>query len=402
MMITFWTNLNSIFFFVRQNLYLKDYIDILLTAFLIYCFIFLLAKTRSLPAMVGVGLILLIYGLAHAFNFSLTGKIMQTVIGALIIILAIVFQMELRRFFWLVGTFGIKSDRLILPQRNLEMMTDIVWEMADRCVGALVVFPGRETIETYITEGIELDAKISKNIMLTLFNTATPTHDGAIIIDNNRIKKLGVYLPLSKDREQLKKYGARHRAALGLSERTDALCLVISEEKGSVAVTHEGKLETVADRRELIAILERFIRKHSGKAAEPFLLKLWRIMKSTLITSLSSLIIAIFLWSLFSYPNLGIIQRSFIVPVQFSSVPENLVAENVKPQEIIATFSGRSQDFQLLETEKLTLSIDLKDITKPGSHRMAVSENDLKFPPSLSLNRLEPKEIRFKLSENDR
>jgi YbbR domain-containing protein len=109
--------------------------------------------------------------------------------------------------------------------------------------------------------------------------------------------------------------------------------------------------------------------------------------------------VALALWTVISYPNLGIVQRSFIVPVQFSNVPENIVADNVKPQEIVVTISGRSQDFQLLDPLTFNISIDLNDIKAIGNQRIILSNKNIKLPPALSLDRLEPQEVKFRLND---
>ena len=131
--------------------------------------------------------------------------------------------------------------------------------MAQKKVGALIILPGKESIEQYSTTGVDLDARISKPLLLNLFNTATPTHDGAIVIAENRIKKFSVYVPISKQTEALKNYGSRHRAALGLSEKTDALLIVVSEEKGTVSLARVGELTLIQDSAELIVRLEEFL-----------------------------------------------------------------------------------------------------------------------------------------------
>ncbi|KKS19072.1 MAG: hypothetical protein UU76_C0007G0034 [Parcubacteria group bacterium GW2011_GWC1_41_7] len=135
--------------FIFSHMGAQEIIDILLTSVLFFGVLFLLTKTKSIPVMMGVAMVVLLYGIALQLHFSLTLRILQSFIGALIVILAIVFQQELRRLFWLIGLLGVKGHRVFLSHKGIDTLTDSLWELAQKKVGALIILPGKESIEQY-------------------------------------------------------------------------------------------------------------------------------------------------------------------------------------------------------------------------------------------------------------
>lgn len=380
-----------------SNIQLTDIFDILFTAILVYIGFWFLKRTRSLPAILGVFLLLIIYFVSYWLNLSLTYKILQTLLGAFIVILVVIFQDEIKRFFYLVGSVRFKKNEAPLSPQTIDDLIDTLFTMASRHVGALIVIPGRESIKPYITGGINLRAEFSTPLILSLFDPHSPGHDGAVILENNKVDKFSVYLPLSKDNIQLKNYGTRHRAALGLAERTDALVLVVSEEKGTVSVAQDGILKIIQDKDELNNLLRKFLHSLSHEKPHRSFVAFFQNIKTNVIFILLSLIVSTFIWIVISYPNLGIIQKNFITQIEFTNVNNSVAVEDVKPLEVIATLSGRSQDFQLLDPSLLKISVDLTEIVEPGKHTITLDKNNLKYPSSLSLVSLEPTQIQFKI-----
>lgn len=392
------TKLNFFSFkFLLTSLQFKDILDILFTAVLIYLFLWFLRKTKSLPAILGAMFLFVIYLTAYWLNFSLTYRILQTLISTFIFILAIIFQDEIKRFFYFMGSVSIKRNSRILAPNLIDNLIETIFILADRRIGALIIIPGQESLRPYITGGIDLDAQFSTSLVLSLFNTKSPTHDGAIILENDRIKKFGVYLPLSKDLVQLKNYGTRHRAGLGISEKTDALAIIVSEEKGTVSVAQDGLLKKINSKEELATTINKFLNSFSQESQHHLFYQLWLNFKNNVLFWGLAIILSFSTWFILSYPNLGIVQKNFIVPVEFTNVNSNIVVENVKPLEVIATFSGRNQDFKLLDPNLLKITIDLTEITKPDKYTLTLNKDNLKYPSALTLINLDPNKIQFKI-----
>ncbi|MGC8651077.1 MAG: diadenylate cyclase [Minisyncoccia bacterium] len=380
-----------------SSLQFKDVLDIIFTAFLVYLSLWFLRRTKSLPAIIGVVILLLSYAVSYWLNLSLTYKILQTLLGAFIVILVVIFQEEIKRFFYLIGSVGGRRNQVPFSLQTIDSLAESIFIMANRRIGALIVIPGQESIWPYVTGGIEIDARLSNPLILSLFDTHSPGHDGAVVLENDQIKKFAVYLPLSKDLVQLKNYGTRHRAGLGLSERTDALSVMVSEEKGTVTVAQNGVLKPISDKEELISFLKKFLEFLNQNKKPYSFLNFIKSIQSNVLLALISLIFTAFVWILISYPNLGIIQKNFIAQIEFTNINNTLAVENIKPLEVIATFSGRSQDFKLLDPNLLKVSIDLNNMTVPDKYTITLNQDNLKYPSALNLVNLDPKKVQFTL-----
>ena len=379
----------------------KDILDIIFTAFLVYLLLWFLRRTKSLPAILGVVVLLLSYALSYWLNLSLTYKILQTLLGAFIVILVIIFQDEIKRFFYLIGSVGTRRNEVPLSLQTVDNLVESLFMMANRRVGALIVIPGKESIWPYVTGGISLEAQFSNPLILSLFDPHSPGHDGAVVLENDKVKKFAVYLPLSKDLVQLKNYGTRHRAGLGLSEKTDALSIMVSEEKGTITVARDGVLQGVENKEALISLLKKFLHSLSQEKRNRSFVAFVKNIQSNFIFALISLVFSAFIWALISYPNLGIIQKNFIAQIEFTNINNNLAVENVKPLEVIATFSGRNQDFKLLDPNLLKVAIDLNNMTSPDKYTINLSQDNLKYPSALTLVNLDPKKVQFTLIKKE-
>lgn len=393
-------HLNNISFKVILNtLQFRDVVDLILTALMIYILIIFLRRTKSVPVVLGVFIILIIYSLSYWFNLSLTYRILQTFLGAIVIILVIIFQDEIKRFFYLLGSMNINRNRLRLNPKSIDILVNTIWTLANRKIGALIVIPGKETISPYLIGGIDINAKISEPLILALFNDKAPTHDGALIIDNDIIQKFAVYLPLSKDTNQLKNFGTRHRAALGIAEKTDSLSIIVSEEKGTVSVAHNGNLIMMHNKEELENLLKEFLNTLTILNKSNFIIRWIRFLLNNVLSIIISGILAIIIWLSFSYPNLGIIQKNFTVPIEFINIPSNFIVSNLIPKEVNVTLAGKSQDFKLLDPNTIKISIDLKDITQKKNYIITLNSSYIKYPPVLNIVSFDPKKIQFTVSE---
>ena len=237
---------------------LRDGIDVVVIAILIYVGLRLLLETHSWPMLVGVLAVALLYGASSLFNLPLTHLVLSAFFGFFIIFIAIIFQKELRRLLSFVGFFSFKRTA---PPADGTILTisQAAGILSKNKVGALIVFPGKEPIGRFLEGGIALRGEISKELLLSLFSEETPGHDGAMIIENNRIKKFGVHLPLTENiAHNAQFHGLRHRAALGLSEQSDALVLVVSGETGSVDIAQDGEWTHCANEHDLHEKLAEF------------------------------------------------------------------------------------------------------------------------------------------------
>jgi len=231
--------------FQRFNLIydlVRPALDIAILAFLIYKSYELLAKTQAIQLLKGAGSLALVYGLAVLFRFNTLQWLLNTLAPGLFIAIAIIFQPELRKIFIRLGQGEFFRADIKTNLGQLEAVVTAAEMLSKNRRGMLVVFSRRANIRSFIETGTWLNADISSSLIETIFEFDTPLHDGAMIIQNNRIIAAGCLLPLSEQSDIKKSFGTRHRAALGMSEQSDAVILVVSEETGALSLAFESKM----------------------------------------------------------------------------------------------------------------------------------------------------------------
>ncbi|MDR0656002.1 MAG: diadenylate cyclase CdaA [Treponema sp.] len=228
--------LSAIYNFVRPVL------DVAILAFLFYKAYELMAKTQAVQLIKGAGFLALIYGIATMLNLTTLKWILTVLAPGLFVAVAIVFQPELRKIIIRLG----QGDFFRPDQKprigQLEAVVTAAEILSRQKRGMLVVFPRKVNIRHIIETGTRLNADLSSSLIVTVFEFDTPLHDGAMIIQNSKIVAAGCFLPLSEQQDIRKSFGTRHRASLGMSEQSDAVILVVSEESGAISLAYESKL----------------------------------------------------------------------------------------------------------------------------------------------------------------
>lgn len=224
----------------------QDIIDILVVAFVIYQLISVIRGTRSVQMVLGLGVLTAVYFLAGALDLAALKWIMQTFLSSILIIVIIVFQQDIRRALTQVGKSPFHQDTDVV-EKDLEEIIGSLFYLSKRRIGALIVIERETGLGDFIESGFKLDAHLTKEMLISIFLPASPLHDGAVIIDKGRIQYAGCILPLTQNPYINKKYGTRHRAAIGLTEETDAVVLVVSEETQEISIVQHGALTRVED-----------------------------------------------------------------------------------------------------------------------------------------------------------
>ena len=257
---TLWLNIVSYFhkYFSIPSISAIDIIEMILIAVLFYYLIIWLKRTSAWTLVKGILVILVILLLASIFNFSTIVWIISNALNVGIIALIIIFQPELRHALEQLGQrifikkmANLRNTGIRFSEETRDEILKAVAEMSKLKTGALISIEENISLGEYIRTGIELGAKVSSQLLLNIFVDKTPLHDGAVIIRNNKIVAATCYFPLSASRMLNKKYGTRHRAALGISEVSDAFTIIVSEETGAVSVAVSGMLIEDVDMAEL-------------------------------------------------------------------------------------------------------------------------------------------------------
>src|SRR5437870_4188368 len=238
----------------------QDGLDILLLSVVIYWGLNLIRGTRAVPMLIGLGVVYGIYFVSGVFEVYTINVLLQNLLGWSLILVFIVFQNDIRRALTQVGTGPLFSsgDRIAQSQAVEELVKGVT-SMASRRVGALIVLQNEVGLNEYIDVGTRLDAQVSKELVSSIFMPGSPIHDGALIIQQGRITAAGCFLPLTTNPTVSKTLGTRHRAAIGLTEETDALAIVVSEEDGMVSLVREGKITRDVDAATLRTTLQRLL-----------------------------------------------------------------------------------------------------------------------------------------------
>ena len=232
----------------------KDAIDILLVAGILYETYRLLRRTGAANLFWGILAFIVVWFLV-SFVFQLTGALFDRIISVGAIALIVIFQEEIRMFFYRVGS-RFSSLQLIrrrspegegVQRQQIFEITQACRHMASKKTGALIVLAGAGNLKEIVDTGERLDARVSARLIENIFYKNTPLHDGALIIRDDKMLAAACILPVSKDQTIPKHYGLRHRAALGLTEKTDATCIVVSEETGHISIASEGTIREVKD-----------------------------------------------------------------------------------------------------------------------------------------------------------
>ena len=244
-----------------------DMLDILIVAFVVYEIIALVRQTRAAQLAKGVLLLLLSSWLARQFHLRTVSYFIDSIMQAGFVLLIVVFQPELRRALEQVGQTNIFAVRFFQPERptnaNREKwqnavvaICDTAERLSDSRTGALIVIERKTNLNEIIKTGTEMNGDINPEVLGTVFYEGTPLHDGAVVVRDGQIKAAGCFLPLSNNLEIGKDMGTRHRAALGMSENSDAVVVVVSEETGIISLAKNGVLIRRLDRQNLFQLLE--------------------------------------------------------------------------------------------------------------------------------------------------
>jgi diadenylate cyclase len=252
--------------FFRQ-LRWQDIVDVVLMSIIIYRLLLLVKGTKAAHMLMGLGVLVLASVLSRYFELYTVDWLIQSFWAQIVLAVIILFQPEIRRALAQMGE--TKFLHTLTSAEELKSLDEIVKAtiaLSNRKIGALITIERDTILREFVEMGTPLDAKVTKEIILSIFHPTSPIHDGALVIKGNRIVAAGCFLPITMGPDISKAFGTRHRAGLGLSEETDAVVIVVSEETGDISMAMDGKLETHFDMGTLRDVLtDLFTTKKSKK-----------------------------------------------------------------------------------------------------------------------------------------
>jgi len=265
-----WSLLNDWWQYLQTNFDpVRDSIDIVVVAVGVYWLLLLIRGTRAVQILVGLLLLIGMSGLSQVFQLTTLNWLFQHFLASAVLIIIVLFQHDIRRMLARVGR-GVSPQAV--KRQESQLLEDVVRSAqtcAQKRVGALIVLERDTQLDDHVAEGTALDASVSKELLVSLFLPYSPLHDGAVLVQQGRISRAGCILPLSERQDLPEGLGTRHRAAVGLTEETDAVVVVVSEETSGISVVTGGELKRGLDASKLRVTLRELLSSSREEPVEP-------------------------------------------------------------------------------------------------------------------------------------
>ncbi len=323
----------------------QDLMDILLITFILYRLYVWLQGTRALRILIALAALGLLYLLARWSGLFITTWILQYLWAVILVIMVVVFQSEIRQVLERMSPLNFfLGQPETLDRLALEEVVRTAFELAKNRIGALIVFQRRDILEDHLKGGIPLDGRISFEVLSSIFIPSSPAHDGAVIIHGGRIVSVGCYLPLSDNPALPRNYGSRHRAGIGITEKCDAISLIVSEERGEVLLAVEGEITRMDNPGDLQERLGSMLFKVERRKNR------WpSALTANLVPKAIAFALVLVLWGFIAGQQRT--EMWLTVPLEYRNIPTNMeiVGELVNKVEVgirgpRGVISGVSQD----------------------------------------------------------
>ncbi len=385
-------------FSIINNLRFQDVLDVLFLSVVAYYLFLWFRGTKAFKALIGLLVLGIIYTLARSWGLFLTTWAFQIFWQVLVILIIILFQSEIRQVLERVNPIQtIALRRTSRPEEWIQGLVQAIFNLAKLKIGALIVLERLDFVEELVTGGQPLEGAPTHEILMSIFQKESPLHDGAVLIRRGRITHVACYLPLSSAEKLPQKWGTRHRAALGLSERSDALVVVVSEERGDVSVARETQILHV----ESLPKLSQIVTEATG----PFspVKKTWDEKIGALLAhrwkpKLASFALVSLLWVLFAGQQ--DFEVSFPIPLKIKNAPPHMVILDPVNPRVQITVEGIRKDASTLDEENVYAEIDLSQAGS-GKRIFSVSRDQVRLPSDrVDIVNIKPNQIEFKFKED--
>lgn len=239
----------------------QDGLDIGIISFLVYRLLQMLRGSRAMQMIIGLTVIMLAYFSSRALGLFTLNWILDNFLGSIILVIIVIFQSDIRRALTQVGTAPLFGAERMVQRREdiIEEITEAVRSLAAKRIGALIVLEREVGLNEYMEIGTRLDARVSRELLESVFLPGSPIHDGALVVQKRRVTAVRCLLPLSANPHLRTTMGTRHRAAIGVTEETDAVAIVVSEQQGTISLVVGGKVSEGIDAIRLRAVLQGLV-----------------------------------------------------------------------------------------------------------------------------------------------
>lgn len=362
--------MSKAYFIINELLSWRAALDILLISAGLFFLHRTLVRLGTWKILVGIAAAFFFFGIASMLNLEGIEWIFQNVSQVAVLALIVIFQPELRKILEkFVSLYGKRQTSTDQPLTQI--VADSLWQLAQKKQGALIVYPGKEPVEEKLSGGYQLTADASVPLIMSIFDPNSPGHDGAMIIINNKLCRFGVRLPISQTLRLAEQYGTRHHAAMGLAEVTDALVLLVSEERGMISAFVNGKMTKLDSPQQIIAQ----ILQHQTGYGPVTINKMTPIDRRTSMQVAASLLVAVIFWTVLASSNREVVERSVTLPIDYSVPADDLILVGERVEEARVRVAGpRSAVNDFILTQP-SLKVDLSAMVEGTQTSLIVADN---------------------------
>ena len=382
---------------ILTNFRVQDLLDILFLTVLAYYLFLWFRGTKAFNALVGLLALGVVFTVAQTWGLFMTTWVFQIFWQVLVILLIILFQSEIRQVLEKVDplqAFGLRKKTG--PGRWVQGFSEGVFALAERRTGALLIIERNDRVGQWVTEGQELEGEPNREVLMAIFQKESPLHDGAAVVRGGRVIRIACYLPLSTNENLPKEWGTRHRAAMGISEKSDALVIVVSEERGEVTFLFQKKATPVVSPDQLSLYVQETLQPVSApreswkERVVPILTRRWKAKAGTL-----ALVLAMWLL-LAGQQNFEV---ALSVPIEVKNVPAQMeILEPVDPKVQIRV-RGLRKDAGTLNEKNVHVELDLAGAAA-GRRVFPLTREHILLPNErVSIVNIEPPQMTFKFQQ---
>lgn len=377
---------------LREFLTWQAFLDIALITAALFFLYRTVVRLGTWKIVLGILSAFVVFAVAKILNLEGIEWIFQNVSHVAVIALIVIFQPELRKLLERVASLKKTSGTAGGDDHN-RLIAQSLLQLAAQRQGAILVYPGKEPIEEKLSGGIVLCAEPSLPLLLSIFDPNSPGHDGAVIIKEQKLSRFGVRLPMSQTTRLSQDYGTRHHAAMGLAEQTDALVLVVSEERGLVSAFREGTMQRLASLDEIVAT----IKKHTAEEKFLDIERLGLLDRRTILPLLASLAIATIFSTTLITVNRQVVSKALTLPVEYGSPSDGLMLVDDRPQEVRVQLAGPKSEIDAYVASQPTVKLDLKEMVE-GKQTVLLSRDNLQLPARVTLVESKPEQLMLHLA----
>ena len=368
----------------------QDVVDILLITFILYRLYVWLQGTRALRILIALGGLGFLYLLARWSGLFITTWILQYLWAVILVIAVVIFQSEIRQVLERMSPLRFFLGRLeSLDRMVIDEIVRAVFELAQKRIGALIVFPRKDILEDHLKGGIPLDGRVSYEVLSSIFLPNSPAHDGAVIIQGGRMVSVGCYLPLSDNPSLPRNYGSRHRAAIGITERCDAISLIVSEERGEVLLAVGGEVTPKTNPEDLLRQLESMLLKPERPKGR------WQAALTTnLVPKVVSFIAVVGLWGLIAGQQRA--EMWLTVPLEYRNMPANMEIAGDLLNRVEVGIRGPRGMISRITPDQIRAFVDLSQATS-GLNYLRLTPENIQVPLGAEITKMSPSSVRVLL-----